>query len=133
MIGAYERTALYAKLSAFVERWYVDLGDRVKQGAPLVDLAAPELVEQSRKLVHVAQSNVTAATEMVHQTHADVNRYQADVERWDSEVKRLTGLVGERRRRGPRAARPPAPQGTAAVGRACAFVYNTLDSDRLLG
>src|SRR5205807_2558976 len=41
-------------------------------------------------------SNVTAATEMVAQTGADVNRYQADVDRWDSEVKRLTGLVKER-------------------------------------
>ena len=91
----------------------MDIGDRVKKGAPLVELMAPELVEQhrqmqaqvaldramveqSRKLVTVAESNVTAATETVAQTRADVNRYQADVERWDGEVKRLTGLVAER-------------------------------------
>ena len=112
-IDAYERTALYAKVSGFVEKWYVDIGDRVKKGAPVVELMSPELVEQhqqmqaqveldqamveqSRKLVLVAESNVTAATETVAQTRADVNRYQADVARWDSEVNRLTGLVKDR-------------------------------------
>jgi multidrug efflux pump subunit AcrA (membrane-fusion protein) len=113
VIGAYERTALYAKVSGFVEKWNVDIGDRVKKGATLVELTAPELVEQHRqmqaqvvldralveqshKLHLVAQRNVTAATETVAQARADVNRYAADVERWESEVKRLTGLVGER-------------------------------------
>jgi HlyD family secretion protein len=113
VIGAYERTALYAKVSGFVQKWHVDIGDRVKKGATLVELTAPELVEQhrqmqaqveldqamveqSRKLVSVAESNVTASTETVSQTRADVNRYQADVERWESEVKRLTGLVADR-------------------------------------
>lgn len=113
VIGAYERTALYAKLSGFVRRWNVDIGDRVKAGAVLVELSAPELVEQhrqmqaqvdldralvdqSRKQHLVAQRNVTAATEMVAQARAEVNRYEADVERWESEVKRLTALVGER-------------------------------------
>jgi multidrug efflux pump subunit AcrA (membrane-fusion protein) len=113
VIGAYERTALYAKVSGFVAKWSVDIGDRVKKGATLVELTAPELVEQHRQtraqveldraLVEqsqkqhlVAQRNVTAATEMVAQARADVNRYAADVERWESEVKRLTGLVGER-------------------------------------
>jgi len=113
VIGAYERTALYAKVSGFVQTWNVDIGDRVKKGATLVELTAPDLVEQHRqmqsqvvldralveqshKLHLVAQSNVTAATEIVAQARADVKRYQADVERWDSEVKRLTGLVAER-------------------------------------
>jgi RND family efflux transporter MFP subunit len=113
VIGAYERTAVYAKVSGFIRQWHVDIGDRVKKGAPLVELISPELVEQhrqmqaqvvldqamveqSQKLVTVAESNVTAATETVHQTRADVNRYEADVERWQSEVKRLTGLVKQR-------------------------------------
>jgi HlyD family secretion protein len=113
VIGAYERTALYAKVSGFVQKWNVDIGDRVKKGATLIELTAPELVaqhqqmqaqveldrvlvEQSRKQHLVAQRNVTAATETVEQTRADVKRYEADVARWESEVKRLTGLVGER-------------------------------------
>jgi multidrug efflux pump subunit AcrA (membrane-fusion protein) len=113
VIGAYERTALYAKVSGFVEKWNVDIGDRVKKGTTLVELMAPELVaqhqqmqaqveldralvDQSQKQHLVAQRNVTAATETVAQARADVNRYQADVERWDSEVKRLTSLVAEK-------------------------------------
>ena len=101
---------VYGKVSGFVQKWYVDIGDRVKSGALLVELAAPELVEQlqqrqaqveldkamveqSRKLVLVAASNVTSSTEMVAQARSDVNRYQAAVDRWKSEVSRLTGLV----------------------------------------
>ena len=30
VISAYERTALYAKVSGFVAKWNVDIGDRVK-------------------------------------------------------------------------------------------------------
>jgi HlyD family secretion protein len=113
VIGAYERTALYAKVSGFVKKWNVDIGDRVKKGATVVELMAPELVAQhrqmeaqveldramvvqSRKQHLVAQRNVTAAKELVAQAQADVKRYQADVQRWESEVKRLTALVAER-------------------------------------
>jgi multidrug efflux pump subunit AcrA (membrane-fusion protein) len=113
VINAYERTAVYAKVSGFVQKWHVDIGDRVEKGDMLVKLTSPELVEQheqmkaqveldramvdqSEKQHIVAQRNVTAATEQVAQARADVNRYEADVERWESEVKRLTTLVGER-------------------------------------
>jgi HlyD family secretion protein len=84
VISAYERTALYAKVSGFVRKWNVDIGDRVKKGATLVELTAPELVEQhrqmqaqvvldralvrqSQKQYRVAQHNVTAATKQVDQ------------------------------------------------------------------
>jgi HlyD family secretion protein len=113
VISAYERTALYAKISGFVKKWNVDIGDRVKKGATLVELVAPEvvaqhqqmqaqvvldraMVEQSQKQHVVAQRNVTAATEQVAQARADVKRYEADVKRWQSEVKRLTVLVKQK-------------------------------------
>jgi multidrug efflux pump subunit AcrA (membrane-fusion protein) len=113
VISAYERTALYAKVSGFVWKWKVDIGDRVKKGATLVELVAPELVAQHRRMKAqivleramvrqsqkqhvVAQRNVKAATEQVAQARADVKRYEADVERWGKEVRRLTGLVRER-------------------------------------
>jgi HlyD family secretion protein len=113
VINAYERTALYAKVSGFVQKWNVDIGDRVKKGDTLVKLTAPELVEQHRQMQAqveldralveqsqkqhiVAQRNVTAATEQVAQAQADVKSFEAVVERWESEVKRLTSLVGER-------------------------------------
>jgi multidrug efflux pump subunit AcrA (membrane-fusion protein) len=113
VISAYERTALYAKVSGFVQKWNVDIGDRVKKGATLVELTAPELVEQHRQmqaqvvldeaLVNqsqkqhvVAQRNVTAATEQVAQARAEVKSYEALVVRWEREVKRLTTMVGLR-------------------------------------
>jgi multidrug efflux pump subunit AcrA (membrane-fusion protein) len=113
VIAAYERTALYAKVSGFVRKWNVDIGDRVTKGQTLAELAAPDLVEQHRQMQAqvvldramveqsqkqhlVAQRNVTAAAEKVAEARADVSRYEADVERWTSEVKRLTGLVGEK-------------------------------------
>ena len=113
VIGAYERTALYAKVSGFVAKWNVDIGYRVTKDETLVELSAPDLVaeheqmkaqvvldralvKQSHKQHLVAQRNATAATEMVAQAEADVKRYVADVERWQSEVNRLTRLVGER-------------------------------------
>jgi multidrug efflux pump subunit AcrA (membrane-fusion protein) len=112
VISAYERTALYAKVSGFVRKWNVDIGDRVKQGATLVELSAPELVAQHRQMeaqveldralvtqAHkqhvVAQHNVTAAIKQVDQARADVKAYDAIVKRWDGEVKRLTAMVAK--------------------------------------
>src|SRR5258708_19085812 len=64
VIGAYERTALYAKVSGFVKKWNVDIGDRVKKGATLVELTAPELVEQHRQM----QAQVVLDQAMVEQS-----------------------------------------------------------------
>ena len=108
-----ERTAIYAKVSGFVDSWKVDINARVEPGQVLVKLRSPELVEQhlqmqaqvdldkvmveqAGKLVTVAESNVTASTEIVAQASSDVKRYEADVERWVGEVKRLTDLVKEK-------------------------------------
>src|SRR4051795_80056 len=65
VIGAYERTALYAKVPGFVAKWNVDIGDRVKKGATLVELTAPELVEQHRQM----QAQVELDRAMVQQSN----------------------------------------------------------------
>ena len=49
VIGAYERTALYAKVAGFVVKWKVDIGDRVKKGDMLVELMAPEVVASTSR------------------------------------------------------------------------------------
>src|SRR5258708_35776191 len=102
VIGAYERTALYAKVSGFVQKWNVDIGDRVKKGATLVELSAPELVEQHRQMEAqvvldraqvrqsqkqhvVARRNVTAATEQGAQARAERKSAAATAERCDGE------------------------------------------------
>ena len=99
VIGAVTCTALYAKVSGFVRKWNVDIGDRVKKGATLVELTALELVEQHRQMQSqvmldraqvrqsqkqqvVARGNVTAASEQVAQARAEAKSYAAIVERW---------------------------------------------------
>ncbi len=45
-IEAYERTSIYPKLTGYIEKWIVDIGDRVKKGEMLATLFVPELVEE---------------------------------------------------------------------------------------
>src|SRR5262245_14820939 len=44
-IEAYERTSIYPKLTAYIDKWIVDIGDKVKKGDVLARLFVPELVE----------------------------------------------------------------------------------------
>ncbi len=105
-IESYERTSIYPKLTAYIEKWIVDIGDKVKKGDVLATLFVPELVESyktkkadveldkgriklARKAVEVAEADVQAARARVTEVQADLNRFQAEVVRWDTEVKRL--------------------------------------------
>lgn len=102
-IYAYEQTAIYPKISGFIDRWYVDIGAKIKKDQPLADLFVPELharykekqemvklsgerVKQAESLVEVAKSNVALAK-------ADIKKYEALVARWESEVRRLNDLT----------------------------------------
>lgn len=112
-VEAYEQTSLFPKISGYIEKWDVDIGDKVKKDQVLATLFVPELIEehkqkkatvdldivrvsQSQKLVEVADSVLKAAVSKVELATADVGKYQAEVERWSSEVKRLTDLVTQR-------------------------------------
>ena len=112
-VEAFERTPIFAKVSGFIQKYYVDIGDEVKKGQLLVEIFVPELHEEhqqkiaqvafdkqqvmlDRQLVVVAQSNVQMATAQLAQARADVGKYQAEVVRWESEVRRLTAMVAEK-------------------------------------
>jgi multidrug efflux pump subunit AcrA (membrane-fusion protein) len=109
-IESFERTSVYPKLSAYIERWNVDIGDKVKKGDVLATLFVPELVEShrtkiadvqldkerielARKEADVAGADVKAARARVAEVRSDLKKFQADVDRWDEEVKRLTAEV----------------------------------------
>ena len=109
-VEAYEQAALYAKVSGYIEKWNVDIGDIVKKDQVLATIFVPELVEeyrfkqatvqldtvlvdQARKAADAAAGNLKATEAKVVQAKADVGKFQAEVDRWQSEVKRLTGLV----------------------------------------
>ncbi len=112
-IDTYEQTAIYPKMTAYLQDWKVDIGDKVKKDQVLATLFVPELVEehqtkqaelvlaremidQAEKLVQVADANAKAAAARVEAAKASLGRYKAGVERWESEVKRLTTLVQQR-------------------------------------
>ena len=106
-IESYERTSIYPKVTGFIEKWIVDIGDKVKKGEILATLFVPETVEDfgtkkatveldkerielALKLVKVAEADVKAAEASLNEARAILGKYQAEVDRWDSEIKRLT-------------------------------------------
>jgi len=109
-IEAYERTSIYPKMTAYIEKWIVDIGDKVKKDQVLATLFVPEIVEDfgtknatveldkeeielARKMVDVAEADVKAAKARVVETQADLDKFQAEVDRWGTEVQRLTREV----------------------------------------
>jgi multidrug efflux pump subunit AcrA (membrane-fusion protein) len=105
-VESYERTSIYPKVTGYIEKWNVDIGDKVKKGDVLATLFVPELredwetkkatvqldkerVDLALKLVEVAKADVEAAKARLDEAKAILEKYQADVDRWDSEVKRL--------------------------------------------
>ncbi len=109
-VEAYEQTPIYPKLTAYIEKWYHDIGDKVKKGEVLADLFVPEVREDYRtkkanvevakakislrlKQVDVAGAKVAAARARLASARASLDKFAALVARWDSEVKRLQSEV----------------------------------------
>jgi multidrug efflux pump subunit AcrA (membrane-fusion protein) len=105
-IEAYERTSIYPKLAGFIEKWNVDIGDKVKKNEVLTKLFIPELdedyvtkdatvklderrVEFAKKVVEVATADVKAAEAALAEAKAILDKYESEVDRWNTEVKRL--------------------------------------------
>jgi HlyD family secretion protein len=103
---SYERSSVYPKMNAYIQKWIVDIGDRVKKGDVLATLFVPELVEDHRTkkatvvldqerialaktVVEVAKADVEAALARLDEARADFASYRDEAERWDSETKRL--------------------------------------------
>jgi multidrug efflux pump subunit AcrA (membrane-fusion protein) len=109
-IQSYERTSIYPKLTAYIDKWMVDIGDKVKKGDVLATLFVPELVESygtkkatvalegrrielAQKAVDVALADVLAAQARVIDARASLVKSQTETDRWDREVKRLSKEV----------------------------------------
>lgn len=106
-VESYERTSIYPKVTGYIEKWYVDIGDNVKKDQVLADLFVPEIredygtkgatvkltkeqIELAETVVKVSQADVKAADARLGAAKAILERYEAAVDRWDSEVKRLS-------------------------------------------
>ncbi len=109
-ILAYEEAPLYSKISGYVGKLHVDIGDTVEQGEVLVELAVPEMedeVRQKESRVALARAGIQqadsarqAADSVVQTAAAQIARYQADItkaegehERWKAEFERYQELA----------------------------------------
>ncbi len=109
-VESYERSSVFPKMSAYIEKWNVDIGDRVKKGQVLAKLFVPELVEDwgtkkatvtldqkridlAKKLVQVAAADVQAAEAHLAESRAMLVQYQSEVDRWKTQVDRLSREV----------------------------------------
>jgi HlyD family secretion protein len=109
-VEAYEQTAIYAKVSGFIEEFSTDIGQYVKKGEVLCELFVPELqeedqqkkaqvkldqkaVEQAKQMVVVSESNVRRAAAELDEANSELGKVQAEVVRWESELSRFTQMV----------------------------------------
>jgi RND family efflux transporter MFP subunit len=111
-VEPFEVTELHAKVAGFVERVLVDIGDAVKEGELLAELALPEVaaerdqktaiieqalaeLRQAEAQRKVAVANRDAAAARVDEVKAAITRADADVARQSSELRRTERLVAE--------------------------------------
>ena len=104
---------MFAKLAGYVEKVFVDIGDKVVKGQTLVKISIPEMqddLEQKRALVAQAEAELkqaevavegakaAAKTAELHIAQADagVIRAQGEQERWSSEHGRMKELAASR-------------------------------------
>ena len=107
-VQSYEASSVYPKMNAYISKWIVDIGDKVKKGDTLANLFVPELVAEhgtkrtavvldqeriapAKEVVEVAKAAVKAAVARLEEARAELAGFRAEAERWDSEVKRLEG------------------------------------------
>lgn len=112
-VESYERTSIYPKLTGYIKKWYVDIGDRVKKDQVLADLFVPEVEEDcqtkydafelakeqvalANEQVKVADANVKAAAARLDAERKILDRYEAQVARWEKEVTRLKGEASKK-------------------------------------
>jgi RND family efflux transporter MFP subunit len=112
-LQAFETTAIHAKVAGYVAAWHVNIGDHVKKGQALAELAVPELVSerdqkraaveqavakqrQAESAVKVGQANLVGAEARLAEARVGVGRVEADLARWKSESDRVERLFQER-------------------------------------
>jgi RND family efflux transporter MFP subunit len=73
---AFTDTAIYARTSGYLRRWYFDIGARVKEGQLLADIDSPEVDQQ----LHQARAELATA-------QANYALAQSTAERWQTLLK----------------------------------------------
>jgi HlyD family secretion protein len=121
-VEAFEETPLFARISGYVRKVNVDIGDRVKGpgydgkgkavegGQVLAELSVPEMVEelrqktalvaqaraevdQSSAALDAAEAHIATAKAQIQEAEAGRERTLANFERWESEYRRIEALA----------------------------------------
>ena len=109
-IDAFEEAPLYPKISGYVAKVMVDIGDRVEKDRLLAELSAPELeadvvhaqalvtqaeagIQKAQAAVRAMQAASKTAQTAIRQAEAAVARAAAQHDRWKSEYGRITELA----------------------------------------
>lgn len=105
-VESYERTSIYPKVTGYIKKWNVDIGDRVKKNDVLGTLFVPELEEDwetkkatvkldgeridlALRRVEVDKADIKAAEARLDEAKAILGQYEAQVKRWKTQVQRL--------------------------------------------
>ncbi len=101
-IEAFEETAIVPKISGYVQKWNVDIGDRVKKGDVLAELWVPDVsadlnqkkveVQQSRKMFDVAESHLASTAAAVEEAKAGLSRARSNLKFWQMQFERISKL-----------------------------------------
>jgi RND family efflux transporter MFP subunit len=89
--AAWYESTIYARVSGYVDKWFVDIGDQVKAGQTLATIDTPEL--DAELLAAKAKLNASEAQVAVKQAQA--NFAKTTYERWRGSPK---GVVSEQER-----------------------------------
>ena len=74
-----EETTIYSRANGYVQKWLVDIGDKVAEGQLLAEISTPELdqeLAQARAEVVSAEATVTQAKANRDYSHTNLERYQ---------------------------------------------------------
>jgi len=83
-VEPYERTALYAKIPGYVQKWNVDIGRQVHKDDVLAELAVPEMdmeLQQKEAVMRQAAAEIEQAKAVVLRTQAELDRAKSQYDR----------------------------------------------------
>ena len=93
---AWYQSTLYARVSGYIGKWAVDMGDKVKKGQTLAEIETPELDAQLR----AAQAKLHAAEAQVTVEDANSQFASTTYQRWKESPK---GVVSDQEREAKKA------------------------------
>jgi len=94
--AAWYESTIYARVSGYVAKWYVDIGDHVHRGQTLVAIDTPELDAE----LTAARAELTAAQAQVKVRESEAEFTRTTYERWRDSPK---GVVSEQEREAKKA------------------------------